>query len=496
MSLSPEIEPSGDEQVREGPSAFAGTAKRRKVAPRELDCISFADRENAQPLNLQREARSEGAQALVDRVLSEVDSCGVIKPRPSSRQAARTAVAALIGGLMEREANGTWAAHGMSKAAFVGCGFGYDIFRPVAETMRALGYLEIAIGKARWHTWEAGTPAAPKEVVTGSAFRSTRFRMAPDLVALAHSFGIVPVEWKVHWPSGKPRKVRVTPEQPRLILKTHKVRRGQFKLDAKEMSYDPTEQRPAALLANIEAANAYLSRQAIGGIGFPGLRRIFNEGDQPGFAWQWGGRWFSLKGGDHYETMSREERFERLRINGECIGEADFRASHLTLLHALLGKPGDFAHDPYAVEGVGRHAVKAWVSHALGSGNVSFKRWSPTARDKYAEALPGRDLAEDYKPSDVAGAALRRYPVLAGLPSYGIGTLDLQYHEAEILGHAMAILRDREDVPALPLHDALIVPLSQLEAAGEALKEAFVSYNREEIGHPSPVPPMVKLEDQ
>jgi hypothetical protein len=57
----------------------------------------------------------------------------------------------------------------------------------------------------------------------------------------------------------------------------------------------------------------------------------------------------------------------------------------------------------------------------------------------------------------------------------------------------MAILRRRHDVPALPVHDSLIVPLSRLEDARSALVEAFGTYLHQERGHPPTVLPSVKL---
>jgi hypothetical protein len=92
-------------------------------------------------------------------------------------------------------------------------------------------------------------------------------------------------------------------------------------------------------------------------------------------------------------------------------------------------------------------------------------------------------------------ATLQSHPVLEGLGSYGIGTLDLQFHEAEILGRAMATLREQQDIASLPLHDALIVPVTHLAVAGEALQQAFRSYINE-LGYQSTVLPLVKLRDR
>jgi hypothetical protein len=107
---------------------------------------------------------------------------------------------------------------------------------------------------------------------------------------------------------------------------------------------------------------------------------------------------------------------------------------------------------------------------------VKARQWSGTAKADYQAQYPGRVLKEDYPISMVGEAILRRHPALRRLEGNEISTLDLQYHESEVLKMAMADLRKSHGIPALPIHDGLIVPLSRLEEAEKALKGAFRMY--------------------
>lgn len=132
-------------------------------------------------------------------------------------------------------------------------------------------------------------------------------------------------------------------------------------------------------------------------------------------------------------------------------------------------------------------------AQALGSSKVKFARWSRKAKDEYPDSHPGRELQADYPCRKVGEAVLPCHPILLRLASCGIGPLDLQFHEAEILARAMTTLRDRHDVAALPVHDSLAVPLGRLDVAASVLKEAFGSYLMDELGYPSMVIPSIKL---
>jgi hypothetical protein len=79
----------------------------------------------------------------------------------------------------------------------------------------------------------------------------------------------------------------------------------------------------------------------------------------------------------------------------------------------------------------------------------------------------------------VARAVLAAYPFLRDLPTTlecpeqpRLCSIRIMWREACALTMAMDTLR-QQDIPALPLHDALIVRERDREAAGEALRRGY-----------------------
>lgn len=233
----------------------------------------------------------------------------------------------------------------------------------------------------------------------------------------------------------------------------------------------------------------------IDGLTFHGLRRIFNDGDQPDFAWNKGGRFYSIRGGNAYERWNADLRQRLITINGERVEEVDLRASHLTLLHALAGVDFDPSADPYEVEDLPRIVVKLWVAQAIGSSNPVARRWSKTSQAHYDEERPGQWLEDEFPIRQVAAAVKDKHPLIIDIGVLGYSTLDLQYHEAEILRLAMERLMFTKDIPVLPIHDALIVPQTRTEEAARSLKSAFKEYVEGVTGRACLVVPNVTLKE-
>ncbi len=443
----------------------------------DIETITWQERDAALPMGLLGAPISPEAQALVDDLLYRVVLARTRRrERPTSIEALRRALGAIMSDLFDfqrrigKSGEPRCGSHGTSSndVQSIKLGFGRNLFLKVTDALVAEGYLLVLKGSPRWHTWDG--------VISNHGGRVTRFKLTRSVIELANDFGVQVDAWQTHWTRGKSKRVIVAPEVPRLVLKAKRLRQGHRKCDARELPIDHASPVVQRLLADIAEINVFLAEQKFGGLSFPGLKRIFNDGDQDGFSWQWGGRYFSLPGGDRYEAWSGEERRERITINGERVGEADIRSSHLTFLHALLQEPFDTSFDPYSIEGIPRDLVKSWCTHALGKSSVKARQWSGTAKADYQAQYPGRVLKEDYPISMVGEAILRRHPALRRLEGNEISTLDLQYHESEVLKMAMADLRKSHGIPALPIHDGLIVPLSRLEEAEKALKGAFRMY--------------------
>jgi hypothetical protein len=406
----------------------------------------------------------------------------------ATRLKLRTATTALLAALMNlarpsRKSNGPLAgAHGMSRSHFQSgkLGFGYDIFTEVTRALEAEELLVRRVGYPRW--------GAPKGQNQGA---TTCFHVTDEMLALATSSGVSTHDWEDHW------TLRAEPSADQAVTRLElrakrKSERGE-KLPAEVLPVDLSCPRPAELDAQIERINVFLRSQDVDGLSFLGLRRIFNNGDQPDFAWNKGGRFYSIPGGQAYERWNADLRQRLITINGERVVEVDLRASHLTLLHALSGHPFDPSQDPYFVKDLPRLVVKLWVAQTIGSSNPRPFQWSRKSQADYEEERPGQWLQDAFPIREVGAAVTDKHPPLIGLRSLGYSTLDLQYHEAEILRLAMEQLMFAQGIPVLPIHDALIVPRTRAEEAEWCMKEAFKGYVEGVTGMPCLVVPNVTL---
>lgn len=461
-----------------------------------------ADRTKALPLTMFGGPRSAEARALVEHLLNtvvvpaneNVDANGEIsETRPSSIAKMRTATGALLADLFDfhrasrSHSQPRQGYHGMSKSDFVkrDLGFAYDIFNKVVTPFIADGLLCQIDGKAVW-----GMIDGRLEVIGSS---KTSFGLTDPMVELASDHRVLIDAWSAHWTCFAEGRAQPTSDAQRLVLRKTREREGRKKLPSRDHPFDPTAPIPAKLLQDVERLNGYLRAQRISGVAFPGLRRIFNNGDVPGYAWTKGGRYYTLPGGHRYEAWSSERRRESIMINGERVTEVDLKASHLTLLHALLGRPFDANNDPYKFDDWPRQVVKLWVSQAIGASNAFPSKWSEDAEESYTEDRPGRWLEDEYAVREVGSDVIQRHPSILALSTCGIGTLDLQYHEAEILRSAMETLMFERDIAVLPMHDALIVPLSRAQEAKGVLQGAFIAYVESAVGHPCTAIPEVTL---
>lgn len=225
-----------------------------------------------------------------------------------------------------------------------------------------------------------------------------------------------------------------------------------------------------AIVDRIERINSYLSRQTFAPIGPVRLVRKFNQGDAEGFAWNKGGRLY----GPH-SWMKKDTERALITINGEATVELDFRTSHLTILAGLGHVPGLVLGeaDPYTVEGIPRPVVKQWVTMTLSHGR-RHSRWSAVAIAELGKQ--GVDLRSDFPLKRTGDSILKALPILSEEgegSAVGMGWADLQFIESEIVLSAMETLAFDHDVPSLPVHDSLIVPVQAKEAAKKVLEESF-----------------------
>ncbi len=145
----------------------------------------------------------------------------------------------------------------------------------------------------------------------------------------------------------------------------------------------------------------------------------------------------------------------------------------MALLHQSIAEDVD----PYGFDAIPRLVIKMWFTKTM--GHTCFHTgWMDKDVEKYAEAFPRRNLRKDYPIKKVEEAVLARFPVLAKWPFCPIRWGDLQYIESCIIVKTMLRLARDHGIPAYPVHDSIIVPVSKAKVAEQVLREAF----KEEVG--------------
>ena len=408
---------------------------------------------------------SPEAEALISFIIGTVvlpHMKGRVQARPTMLLRYRQALGPFLSDLLYGIRAGRWSKLRTSNSATAAYPGRATAFNAMRAAMGASGHLEELAGFFR---------EEDRFGLSHQRAAMTSFRPTAPLLQMASEHGVTLSNLAAHFATGT---VALPAACDAVEARAEKVTKSDR---AVRLPIDPKDPQALAIIASMESLNAFLmAKGRIDGIVFAGLRRIFSHADKPDFAWQWGGRFYSMPRGDAYESMSgggdesgrgRRARAALLRIDGEAVEEVDLSAAHLTILHGLLGHPFDASTASYALPGLDHKEVKRWIMIALGASDP--KAGGPRC------AIVRRE-------------AVKRFPVLAGLKGHGISTHDLQYHEAEIMMMAMAELQS-QGIGFLPVHDALIVPTSKRGIAAEVLKNAFERYFTENLGKPTaPVP--------
>lgn len=226
------------------------------------------------------------------------------------------------------------------------------------------------------------------------------------------------------------------------------------------VDYRDTEES-IRLRVEMEEINRFLSAHSVVLEGSPQpafrLYRIFlmrNASDPVHFDLHgrlYGGFWINLKATER----------QRLRIDGEPVADLDFASMFPHLAYRHVGTkppPGDL----YAVPGLEgyREGAKAGLSALLSYGS-EMKSLPPRLKSK----LPGGWTASRLKQGFAA-----HHPALVALFERDFG-LDLMFTESRILLAAIRRLMAQR-IPALPMHDGMMVSRSKAEYATEAMGDA------------------------
>lgn len=295
---------------------------------------------------------------------------------------------------------------------------------------------------------------------------ATRFRATRKLLIKATTLGVERNDWSAHFKSLPRPKALAIP----VVLKTSsKMVRGK-KRPGTPIPIDLSRRPAMDRAADVNKLNAYFADVLIEPPEWHyAFQRVFNEGDKPSAAWKSGGRLIAI--GTSYQQVKSEER-GKLRLNGEPVVEIDIRASHLTILHARLKLPFDPAtSDPYDIPDLPREVAKAWVTMTLGHDKFQMK-WSTKNKQKYKQRC-GSDLQKDYPVRATREKVLDSLPVLKDWETCSVRWGELQFLESQAVICAVGTLAFTHNVPALPVHDSIIVPESARSVAEDVLTRCF-----------------------
>ncbi len=202
------------------------------------------------------------------------------------------------------------------------------------------------------------------------------------------------------------------------------------------------------------------------------LTRRFSIFDKEEIRFDQVGRLF----GGFWQSMKKERR-KHIRINGEAVADLDYSSMFTRLAYAhlrLTPPPGDL----YVIPGLEGHrdGIKLAMNCFLFDEHRR-RQWPSDMNHNYeTDAEPTDDDADADKipPGWTVGktkkAILRVHPDLEGAWGRGLG-YRLMWQESEILIMVLSSLME-QDIPALGLHDGLLVPASKAEIALRAMRRA------------------------
>ena len=410
-------------------------------------------------------AVSDNANKLVDRLTNEITKWEVRygrrrRGRRSGAEKLRAAVTGLLGDLLLARKSGDkangWVYRSMQAQGFTGKRVSYRTFASLVDALKDNDLVE---HRAPVNFWVPGFDSGKK--VVRSRF-AARFRANGKLLKLSREYGITDTNVEDHFIEG-------LSEDP-LVLKTTSRRANGRKERGRPIKFERTT-KAETLRHHVLRLNSFLDEHVIRGGTHRGFIRVFNNGDDPDFNWNKGGRLYS-PGEDSYQQLPREARLH-MTINGKPVCEIDVRASYLTILHALHDVPFEVSddHDPYDIPGLSRFAVKSYVAVFLGNKALP-KRWPEEIREEYAEENDGRNLSKDFPIKKIGAKVIEKIHLLSRWNELPETWADLMWLESEAIIATMLELMENK-VPCLPVHDSLLVPVSEREMASKVLSHHY-----------------------
>lgn len=183
------------------------------------------------------------------------------------------------------------------------------------------------------------------------------------------------------------------------------------------------------------------------------IRRIFTQNQ-----FDRGGRLF----GGFWQPMGKDERFDRIIIDGEAVAEIDYSQMVARQLYGFAGTvPSD--DDAYSIPGFEGH--RKGVKRIFSAMVFADHRLTRMPRLVKTALPPGTSV------TDITDAIEVHHADIADQFYLGIGHR-IQFQESQIMVDVLLHLK-RIGIVALPIHDAVLVPASQVELSKQAMLEVF-----------------------
>lgn len=177
---------------------------------------------------------------------------------------------------------------------------------------------------------------------------------------------------------------------------------------------------------------------------------------------------FELNGrlaGGFWMSLRAQER-GAIRLAGEPLADLDFKAMFIQLAYRSQGDELSEDFDPYKIPGLENHrdGAKLAMLSLLGR-STRMAKLSPELRD----ALP-----PGWNAARLMAAVKELHYGIEDLFSKDLA-VQWMFHESQILIAVLLRLID-EGVPALPMHDGIMVPVSKKAAAQLAMQEVSANW--------------------
>ena len=230
----------------------------------------------------------------------------------------------------------------------------------------------------------------------------------------------------------------------------------------------------------------------------PFAKRVFNQDLEHG------GRFYCP-----FQNMPSEDR-AYIRIDGEKTVELDFKAIHINILYSLANK--QLKGDPYLVDGIDRKVMKLLMLRLVNSNVGGFKSVitvSGNPENKAIYAQYERDLLHYEQEKALGNECVKpRNPFpfenfIPGIPDnltgddvyrlitdkhrpiahlFGADQLGtrLQNIDSNIMSEILMNLA-KQGIPALPVHDSVIVRESDQAIANDVMKKAYLKIMKHDI---------------